>query len=70
MVCMPATGRTACQTGTSASVALCVLWCCRYTASEALTALNKVYLMMMEANKGTNPAPMVVRHNACRLCIR
>lgn len=42
----------------------CVWGCCRYTAAEALTALNKVYLMMMEANKGTNLAPMVVRPNS------
>lgn len=34
---------------------------CRYTAAEALQALNKVYVMMMEAVGGTDPRPMVVR---------
>lgn len=32
---------------------------CRYTAAEALQALNKVYVMMMEAVGGTDPRPMV-----------
>lgn len=34
---------------------------CRYTAAEALQALNKVYLMMMDAGRGKDPGPMVVR---------
>lgn len=34
---------------------------CKYTASEALQALNKVYLMMMEAGKNADVGPMLVR---------
>lgn len=34
---------------------------CRYTAAEALTALNKVYVMMMEAGSNNEPSLMTVR---------
>lgn len=34
---------------------------CKYTASEALAALNKVYLLMMGADKDHNPTPLIVR---------
>jgi len=34
---------------------------CKYTASEALAALNKIYLLMMGADKDNNPTPLVVR---------
>jgi hypothetical protein len=44
---------------------VCVLFpACRYTAAEALQALNKVYVMMMEAVGGTDLRPMVVRLGA------
>lgn len=38
---------------------------CRFTASEALQTLNKVYLMMVEAGKGADVGPMLVRDHAC-----
>lgn len=36
---------------------------CRYTAAEALQALNKVFLLMMEAANKVDPGPMVVRRS-------
>jgi hypothetical protein len=36
---------------------------CRYTAAEALQALNKIYLLMMESGNRMDPGPMVVRHS-------
>ena len=42
---------------------------CKYTAADALTALNKVYMLLMEAGKGNDPAPMMVssKHRSCCL---
>lgn len=34
---------------------------CKYSANEALQALNKVFVALMEAAGGSDPAPMLVR---------
>lgn len=40
---------------------------CKYTAAEALQALNKVYVMMMEAGKHADVGPMLVREGGAML---
>lgn len=42
---------------------------CRYTASEALQALNKVYLLMVEAAKGSDVGPMLVSRACACACV-
>lgn len=38
---------------------------CKYTAAEALQALNQAYVMLHEAGRGRDTVPMVV--STCRL---